>query len=126
MLSPSDISNLCLRKYPAFLRAVVTGDNLFPLEIRFGRPSTTEDWSVLQHEITALANHDLGYRIGWTHVNTRRWGRQRLPERVWFDNEEDFLRTIRKEREVDILRRHLALTRQSCPELEGWLVKNVL
>src|SRR5688572_9583598 len=84
MLSPDDIQKLCERKYPAFLRSLVAGTPFFPNEIRFGRPSTTDEWEKLRQEISQLANGTLGYRIQWSETNTRKWGKQRFPERVWF------------------------------------------
>lgn len=127
MLSPDDIREACRKKYPAFLRALVAGETFFPLEIRFGRPSTTAAWSTLQSEITALAAAQpaLGYRIDWSDTNTRQWGRQRLPERVWLENEADYLALIGKDAETRRFRRNVELTRRHCPELEGWLVPHV-
>lgn len=124
MLSPEDIRELCERKYPAFLRSLVERQPFFPLKIRFGRPSPTDDWTKLESEIKALAAADLGYRIDWVEVNTRRWSRQRLPQHVWFDAEDSFLRMLRKTSEVEAFRKHLEHTRQACPELEGWLAAN--
>ena len=127
MLSPDDIRASCQKKYPALLRAVVVGEAFFPLEIRFGRPSSTAAWSTLQSEISALAQADLGYRIDWTEINTRQWGRQRMPERVWFESETDYLRVIGKTEEVRRFRVNLALTREQCsPLLDGWLSSHVM
>jgi len=116
MLSPDDIQKLCQRKYPDFLRSVVAETGFFPLEIRFGRPST---------EITTLADGHIGYRIDWVEKNTRKWGRQRFPERVWFDGEADFLKAVRKQEEVRRFRENVALIRHECPELTPWLEGNV-
>jgi hypothetical protein len=129
MLSPEDIRASCLKKYPAFLRAVVDGEAFFPLEIRFGRPSSTAAWSTLQSEISglALAQTELGYRIDWTEINTRQWGRQRLPERVWFETEADYLRVIGKADEVRRFRVNVTLAREQCsPLTEGWLSSHVM
>jgi hypothetical protein len=109
MLSPDDIQQLCERKYPAFLRSVVTGERFFPMPIRFGRPSTADDWETLRREISSLSNARLGYHIEWTETNTRRWGRQKFPERVWFESESEFVNTLRKAVEVDEFRKNLAL-----------------
>ena len=125
MLHPDDISRLCQRKYTAFLKSVATGEPFFPLNIRFGRPSSTAEWDRLQTEITALAESSLGYRIEWGETNTRRWGRQKFPERVWFENEDDFLRAVRKRQEVAQFRANLALTREQLPGLNDWLPANV-
>lgn len=125
MLSPNDIQRLCRRKYPAFLKAVVTGAHFFPLKIRFGRPSTAEEWDKLRTEVAALAKGQLGYRIQWTETRTRRWGLQRLPERVWFEDEGEFLGALSKQEEVAAFRANLALSRSLCPELEPWIASNV-
>jgi hypothetical protein len=126
MLSPDDIRTLCRRKYPAFLRSMVTGEPFFPLKVPFGRPTSSEEWHKLDAEITALAKGSLGYRIEWEHINTRVYGRQQLPQRVWFDDESSFLKALGKQAEVDELRRLLGLTAERCPELTDWLPANVL
>ena len=124
MLSPPEIRALCERKYPAFLRSVVTGEPFFPLKIAFGRPTSSDDFRKLDAEITALDKATLGYRIDWEHVNTRLYGRQRLPQRVWFDDEPAFLKAVGKQAEVDEFRRLISHTRGTCPELTGWLPTN--
>ena len=126
MLSPDDIRVLCARKYPAFLRSVVTGEPFFPLKVPFGRPTSSTEWSKLNAEITALAQSNLGYRIEWEHINTRLYGRQQLPQRVWFDDESSFLKALGKQAEAEELRRLLAHTAEHCPELRDWLPANVL
>ena len=124
MLNPDDIQLLCQRKYPAFLKSVVTCEQFFPLDIRFGRPSTTDEWEKLRREITTLAKGKLGYRIEWAETNTRRWGRQKFPQRVWFENEDEFLTALRKSGEVAAFRVNLTLTREQCCGLEAWLPAN--
>jgi hypothetical protein len=126
MLHPDEIRRLCLRKYPAFLRAVIMDERFFPLEIPFGQPSTTDGWETLRHEIRNLLQADVGYRIEWSEINTRRWGKQKLPRRVWFEDEAEFLRAINKDSEIHIFRDNVKLTRQMCPMLEGWLLANTL
>lgn len=124
MLSPDDITTLGLRKYPAVLRAIAAGEDLFPMPIRFGQPSPTADWTVLQREVTALAQAEAaaGYTIAWEERNTRRWGRQRLPVGVSFAAEADYLRMLGKTAEVQRFRAHLAEARARCPGLAAWLV----
>lgn len=126
MLSPADIRAQCERRYAAYLRSLVSGESFFPLQIRFGRPSSTAEWGALQTEIGALAGSDLGYRIDWEEVNTRRWGRQRLPRQVWIDSEVDFLRMLRKQTEVQLFKEQVRATRETCPELEAWMAPNAL
>ncbi len=126
MLSPADIQTLGLRKYPGVLRAIAAGEDLFPMPIRFGQPSPTADWSVLQREITALAQAEteFGYTIAWEERNTRRWGRQRLPACVSFATEADYLRMLGKAAEVRRFRENLRLTLERFPQLAGWLASH--
>lgn len=126
MLSPDDIRAMGLRKYPSYLRALALGEEFFPLKIPFGRPSASDEWPKLQKEIMALARATVGYRIEWTQVNTRRWGEQQIPQRVWFDNEMIYLQALGKTTEAEMLRSLLAHTRNVCPQLEGWLSDNTL
>jgi hypothetical protein len=115
MLSPEDIRRRALASYVDFLRSVVNGSLFFPLQVRFGKPSATEDFDKLRGEITALAKAKLDCQIEWTEVNSRRWGKQRLPERVGFVDEASYLSTIGKTKEVAHFRENLALTRERCP-----------
>jgi hypothetical protein len=125
MLSSVDIQRLCQRKFPAFLKALVTGEQFFPLDVRFGRPSTTDEFEKLRAEIASLTTDAHGYRIEWSEKNTRKWGRQKLPERVWFETEEEFVRAMGKVSDVARFRENLLLTRKICPSLELWLPDNV-
>jgi hypothetical protein len=126
MLSPAEIRALCERKYPAFLRSVLTGERFFPLKVAIVRPTSTDDFRKLDAEITTLDKGNLGYRIDWEFINTRRYGRQRFPQRVWFDSEAQFLQALGRGAEFEQFRGLLQYTRQHCPELMGWLPANVL
>lgn len=126
MLSPADIEAQAFRQYPAILRAIATGEAAFPRDVRFGRPNPTSEWATLQTEISALAQANLGYEIEWEEINTHRWGRQRLPVRVRFRTESDYLQMIGKTAEVGRLRNNLTITRQQCPELENWIGPHIM
>src|ERR1017187_274731 len=115
MLSPEDIRRRALTCYADFLRSIVNGSVFYPLPVRFGKPSATEDFNKLRSEITALTKANLGCHIEWTEVNSRRWGKQRLPKRVEFVDETSYLRAIGKTKEVTRFRENLALTREQCP-----------
>ena len=115
MLSPEDIRRRALARYPDFLRSVISGSAFFPLPIRFGKPSATEDFEKLRTEITALTKANLGCQIEWAEVNSRRWGKQPLPERVKFVDETPYLRAIGKMNEVARFRENLTMTREQFP-----------
>lgn len=121
MLSPDQIRDFCRRRYVAFLRSIVTGHVFFPLEVRFGRPKAGDDFGKLNREIKALAEADLGYRLEWTERKFRLLGDQKIPSRVWFEDESGYLKILGKVREVELFRRNLELSRRECPALLTWL-----
>jgi len=125
MLTPEDIQRMAERKYPDFLRSLVTGENLFPLRIRFGKPNATDDFAKLKQEITQLANGNFGYTIEWEERNTRRWGRQRIPWQVRFDTPEQFVTALGRTREVALFQQNLSLTQRRLPGLRPWLGSHV-
>jgi len=53
--------------------------------------------------------------------NDRRWGRQRLPAKIYFARTEEFLASIGKIRETERFIQNVQLPRSMCPELEQWL-----
>jgi hypothetical protein len=117
MLTPKDICRHAQARYADFLCSIVDEIAFFPLPVRFGKPSSTEDFSKLRREINALTEANLCCNIKWTEVNSRQWGKQRLPEHVEFVNEDSYLRTLGKSKEVARFRENLALTRKWCPLL---------
>jgi hypothetical protein len=121
MLTPADLLNAALRKWPAVLRAEACGENLFPLQIPFGRPRTTSDFATLRKEVEALAAARSGWRIHWEAVKTRKWGQQRLPVRVTFDSIEELAASLSRSAELTAFRSALQEARARCPALEPWL-----
>jgi len=125
MLTPDAIQGMAERKYADYLRSLVTGENLFPLRIRFGKPNATDDFAKLKQEITQLTNANFGYTIEWEEKNTRRWGQQKIPLQVRFDTPEQFVTALGKTRELSLFRQNLALTLRRLPGLQTWLASHV-
>jgi len=121
MLSPSDILGAAERKWPAVLRAEANQEPIFPLQIPFGRPKTTADFSVLKRDIEALAAARLPWTIEWQSVNTRKWGQQRWPVRIVFESAETLARALDRVDELQAVRSAISLTRVQCSRLEPWL-----
>lgn len=121
MLNPADILEAALGKWPAVLLAEAAEENLFPLQIPFGRPRATADFAELRREIEHLAAASYQWRIDWQEIETRRWGLQRLPIRVAFDSAEDLASALGRSQELIGFRAALLQARQACPELEPWL-----
>jgi hypothetical protein len=103
------------------LRAEAIGENLFPLVIPFGRPSTTSDFGTIRAELTSLAAADCGWQIDWEDIDTRKWGNQRWPRRVSFDSVESMAHALQSTEQLRVFREALLFARSVCPKLEPWL-----
>jgi hypothetical protein len=121
MLRPEEILDAARAKWPAVLRAEAARESLFPLRIPFGRPQPTADFALLRREIETLANTPAAWQIEWDEINTRKWGRQRLPSRITFVSPEDLAQTLKLFDEFQRFRAALQLAREVCPKLEPWL-----
>jgi hypothetical protein len=121
MLTPSEILDAALRKWPGVLRAEATGENLFPLRIPIGRPRPTSDFAILRREIEFLAAANHKWRVDWEEIETRKWGRQRWPARLDFESIENLAETLNRTNELRLFRAALQEAREQCPLLEPWL-----
>lgn len=121
MLKPRQILDTASRRWPAILRAEAAGENLFPLPIPFGRPSSTSDFAVLRNDIESLAVARHNWRIDWEEIETRKWGRQRWPVRIEFESVEDLATALGRLTELRSFRAALRDARERCPALECWL-----
>lgn len=125
MLTPDEIEAKAAKKYYDFLQALVRSENIFPLKVRFGKPSPTADFEKLRQEITSLTSQNFGYTIEFEILNTRRWGVQKLPSQVRFDTEEQFLSALRKTREVELFKRNIADAKTRIHGVQPWLASHV-
>ena len=115
MLTATEIRDKATRKYPQFLRCIVTGESFFPLAIRFGKPSPTAQFDELQAAFTALrdAERSLGFVVQWCERKTSLWGKQNFPEAVAFHDEANYLAAIGKTKEIASFRCNVDLIRQN-------------
>jgi len=125
VLTPDQIKVKAERKYQDVLKAIVSGEPMFPLLVRFGQPSPAEDFAKLKQEIEELADGNFGYQIEYETVNTRRWGRQRLPVQIRFDTESQYLVALKKTAEVAIFRENIEESLKRLPQLKPWLTSRI-
>jgi hypothetical protein len=130
MITPAEILRLAQNKYRDFLRAIVTDQAFFPLQIRFGRPRHTDSLPELTQMVQTLLSNSkdrtgTGYTVTCAPVQTRRYGEQNLPVAVQFTNEADFIGSLEREAEVRRFRENLEASRRLCPTLgDEWLAAN--
>lgn len=130
MIQPADILRKAKNLYPEFLKAWVQGKtDFFP---RLVPVSRTLDSSIREaaKEVQCLregskAARGFGYSIDWEEVNSRRYGKNQFPKRIYFESKDDFLRFIGAQREFAALMSAVNLLRESFPQLEPWIVINL-
>ena len=124
MRSPQEILDAARNKWPAVLRAEAAGENIFPLSIPIGRPSTTSDFGAVRTYLSGLAGANYKWQIEWDEIDTRKWGKQRWPRRISFDSIESLAHTLQFSEQLGSFREARVLTfgRSVCPALEPWLL----
>lgn len=127
MISASEIKNKALKKYIQYLQNLVAGIPFERIVIPCDKkPSNDfEIWQMEQKDITASSKEKrgYGYSIKWQTVNHKKLGRQGLPLEISFDTEEDLLKFIRKETEVQQFKKDIATLLTAFPLLTDWAKK---
>ena len=110
MISPQEIRAKALRHWSSYTyhRNSLSGLPWQTLEISFGKPSGRAllnefaqiAKSIQELKSTAKAVLGYGYQIDFELVDHRQLGEQHLPNRIYFETEQDFLRFIGKAREA--------------------------
>jgi len=131
LITPKDIFKKAENKIEEVLIAWMENRELFPLTIRGDRTLTVPTFDALNGELRLLLQESkdakgYGYRIQLKEVDTRKLGKQKLPEAIIFDEASDFWKYIGKEKQWVSFREDVALIRKELPQLEGWLRINPL
>ncbi|MEX2400185.1 MAG: DUF3322 domain-containing protein, partial [Rhodothermales bacterium] len=128
MISEEGIRKQAERRYPDFLRSLVTGAPFFPLEIRFGKLPPKGNYHAFSKKRAALleeaanvvaggagdanpAESRDGYIVELEERRSRRYGVQLLPRRIYFGDEDGYARFLGREREVERYRAAVETTR---------------
>jgi hypothetical protein len=125
MITPKEIKQKAINKYPAFLEAYLEGTDFFPLNI----PSDKKPSSIYQSfliEISQIVDESkekkgFGYVIDWKEVSTQRFGNQFLPSLIKFEDEANYLRFINKEKEFQLFKTNIKNILASLPQLTTWV-----
>lgn len=132
MIQPEDIKKEALRWFPDILSSSVQGNSAFPRDLRFGKikpDETLVNLKKINDEITNLKDRSkeqigYGYCIDFVTRRDRKIGEQRFPSRIYFDDLDDYLKFIRKEKEYH----DFIITTQriiaEIPQLRSWIVAN--
>src|SRR5258708_6887627 len=124
MITPEKIKAWAERQYIPFLQAWLQGQAFQPLELPVGK--LPADYLDLRSEVQHIhaESRDVrgyGYRIEYRTLNTRQFGEQSLPDRIFIDTEQDLLRMLRREAEFFRFVDDVTCIRDKLPHLESWL-----
>jgi hypothetical protein len=129
VIDPAKIRQKSEQRYPLFLTSIIIENSFFPIEFSVG--FLPKDYLALREVVTQLiqkSKHNLGY--GYTlELETRRtqkYGQQSLPKRISIETEQDYLKLIKKEKEVSQFKADIDLIQLEIPELNDWLSRNPL
>ncbi len=133
MISPSEIKQLALKWWTPFLQSQIRGEAFFPKQIeRIGKVQPgqiTARFEILQREIEDLYQHSKnvkgkGYWIQTNTQNFRRTGSHELPTAIAFENIDDYVYCIGKQKDWALFQQNHHLLRQSLPHAQDWLLKH--
>lgn len=130
MIQPADILKKAKNLYPEFLKSWAQGrTDFFP---RLVPVSRAPDSDILRaaKEVQNLREgskdtRGFGYSVEWEEVNSRRYGKNLFPKRIYFESQDDLLRFIGMQREFAALGSAVKQLRVSFPQLESWIVSNL-
>jgi hypothetical protein len=126
MLTPEQIRRRCLNRYQDLLRSLNTGESLFPLSIYGSGLPKPRDFVGDRAAIEILRKNSkeqakCGYAIVWEERNVRRMGVQKIPTKVVFPTQDDYIQYLGKTAEVGQFKIDCELIKQRCPELIEWI-----
>ncbi len=126
IITPEQVRQKAARKYLPFLHAFLHAETFLPLEIPFRKVKPSDDYLAVRAGVQALSGNTkavrgYGYSLELQTQNTRRYGTQSLPSRIYFESESDFLKSIGKESEFTDFKQTVEHIRTTLPQLSNWV-----
>lgn len=131
MLTAKEIKDKTERSYKDFLLSVLRRDAFFPFHIKGNKGSAHQPLQDLFPALKHLIDNSkeklgYGYALTYKEVNTRHSGVMTMPDAVFFENPQDYLKFIDKEQAFLSFRKAVELTKRQTPTLLKWIEDNVL
>lgn len=128
MITAAEIRKKGENLYPVFLRALLSGASFFPKVIRSDK-SLSDDFNTMRRELSEVIAHSkdrtgYGYTIHYQRVKTRNHTEQDIPTSICFETESDYIRFLRKEKEVERFKLDVTDILAEIPSLGEWLLQN--
>ena len=131
MLTTKEIKDKAERSYKDFLISVLRRDIFFPFHIKGNKGNVNlplqDLFPALKHLIdNSKEKIGYGYTVTYKEVNTRHSGIMTMPDAIFFENPQDFLKFIEKEQAFLAFRKAVELTKKQTPALLKWIEDNAL
>jgi hypothetical protein len=130
MITPKEIKEKKERKYISFfLQSLVENKPFEKLIIRGDKTYTKSSLPEFEKEIHQIISQSkekngFGYTLEFQQVKTKFLGIQDLPTSIFFDTEQDFLKFLGKEKEVELFKTTVKEIVKTFPELKVWIIRN--
>ncbi len=127
MITVDDLRQKASRYYEAALRAIVTGESLFPLPMRVDKRLSTDPVQ-RRRELAAIlaSSHErcgFGYTLTYRRVQTRSLSAQDEIDSICFPTGADYFRFLDKETDVARFRADVAQIVTTFPEFRDWCAR---
>lgn len=127
MINPSEIKLKAEKKYTSFLKSILRKESFFPLEIT-GNKRASKDLSEFRKEIALLRQFSkqkkgFGYSLKFEERKTKNWATQSFVSKIEFENQEDYLKFLRKQNEFEVFKTDYQEILTQFPELQIWIEK---
>ena len=131
MLTAKEIKDKAERSYKDFLTSVLKREIFFPFQIKGNKGNANlplqDLYPALKHLIdNAKEKLGYGYSLTYKEVNTRHSGIITMPDAIFFENPQDYLKFIGKEPDFTAFRKAVDLTKKQVPLLLKWIEENPL
>lgn len=128
MITPQEIKKKAERKYVSFLQSLVVNTPYEKLVIRGDKKYTKSSLQEFEKELQLInsqskAKKGFGYTLEFKQVRTKHLGKQDLPTSIYFDTENDYLKFLGKENEVELFVGIINKITETFPELKEWIIK---
>jgi hypothetical protein len=129
MITPQEIKKKAERKYVSFLQSLVVNTPYEKLVIRGDKKSAKSSLQEFEKELQLINSQSnekkgFGYTLEFQQVRTKHLGIQDLPTSIYFDTENDYLKFLGKEKEVELFVGIITKITETFPELKEWIIKN--
>ncbi|MUP40060.1 Wadjet anti-phage system protein JetD domain-containing protein [Labilibaculum euxinus] len=129
MITPQEIKKKAERKYVFFLQSLIMNTPYEKLIIRGDKKYAKSSLQEFEKELQLINSQSkekkgFGYTLEFQQVRTKHLGTQDLPTSIYFDTENDYLKFLGKEKEVELFIGIITKITETFPELKEWIIKN--